>query len=306
MYCNHCGAQMDDNAVFCTSCGEKLYHSDQEIERVKHEEPFIEQPAKSSPKVTVDVERTISIAQMYGFESQQPDTQFKIDYPPEETANSDVGTTVQDNGTTVLDKGTTVLTDEEKEGSPVVYIPNAGAQSGTSTSTSAQQKPYDNAWKPQPAPQQTLLHQPENQQTLPQYQAPQTTFTPQYQPSQNGYNTNYVNTYKSVPKLSNSVSFGKAVQLFFENYVNFTGRASKSEYWWGFLFTFLMSLTIIGGIACYIGMLSLTIRRLHDIGKSWPWIFMGLVPYAGFIILIVYYCKDSVGDNQWGPGPKLN
>ena len=104
----------------------------------------------------------------------------------------------------------------------------------------------------------------------------------------------------------NSVSFGKAIQLFFENYVNFTGRASKREYWWGFLFTFLMSFTIIGGIACYIGMLSLTIRRLHDIGKSWSRILMGLIPYAGFIILIVYYCKDSVGDNQWGPGPKLN
>ena len=98
-----------------------------------------------------------------------------------------------------------------------------------------------------------------------------------------------------------SLSFGAGIKKFFENYVDFNGRASRSEYWWGFLFTFLLSLTIIGGVVCYIGMLSLTIRRLHDIGKKWTWIFMGLIPYAGFIILIVYYCRDSEGDNAWGP-----
>lgn len=113
-----------------------------------------------------------------------------------------------------------------------------------------------------------------------------------------GNNTVYVT---SKPMTNGSLSFGEAIRLFFENYVNFTGRATKSEYWWGFLFTLLMSLTVIGAFVCYIGMLSLTIRRLHDIGKPWPWVLMGLIPYAGVIILIVYYCRDSDGDNRWGP-----
>ena len=98
------------------------------------------------------------------------------------------------------------------------------------------------------------------------------------------------------------MSLGEAIKLFFHNYSNFTGRASVSEYWWGFLFTFLTSLTIIGSLVCLIGMLSLSIRRLHDIGKSWTWIFIGCIPCVGFIIMIILYCKQSDGDNQWGSG----
>ena len=35
------------------------------------------------------------------------------------------------------------------------------------------------------------------------------------------------------------VGFGKAISLFFKNYVNFTGRSTRSEYWWAYLFTTL-------------------------------------------------------------------
>lgn len=250
MYCNHCGAQMDDSAVFCTNCGAKLDHGDRETGQVKNYESVIgQQPAREPPKVTGDIEKTISIAQIYGFDNQP-------------------------------------------------------AQPAASQPASARQAP-DRAWQPQPAPQ-NQPSAPKHRPPAPQYQPPQPGSAPQYQQTQNGYGTNYANTYSPASKPSNSVTFGKAVRLFFENYVNFTGRASKSEYWWGFLFTFLMSFTIIGGFICCIGMLSLAIRRLHDVGKSLPWIFMGLIPCAGPIILIVYYCKDSAGDNQWGPGPKLN
>lgn len=112
------------------------------------------------------------------------------------------------------------------------------------------------------------------------------------------------------------VSFFQAIKLMFINCVNFTGRASKSEYWWAFLF-----LSIIGtigslvtlvtavplmnaaqGTAFLLPNLSLNVRRLHDIGKPWPWLLMGLIPGAGAIILLVYYLRDSDGDNQWGPG----
>src|SRR3712207_8394042 len=51
--------------------------------------------------------------------------------------------------------------------------------------------------------------------------------------------------------------------------------------------------------------LAVCIRRLHDIGKKWTWIFMSLIPLAGPIIMIVYACRDSEpGENQFGPNPK--
>lgn len=104
------------------------------------------------------------------------------------------------------------------------------------------------------------------------------------------------------------VSFIEAIKLFFVNYVNFSGRASKSEYWWGFLFQLIVLgvttwIPVVGqlvALGVFLPGLSLNIRRLHDIGKAWYYLLMGLIPLAGIIILIVYYCQDSDGDNQWG------
>lgn len=122
---------------------------------------------------------------------------------------------------------------------------------------------------------------------------------------QNAYNPNAGETHNG------KVGFVEAIKLFFKNYANFSGRASKSEYWWAFLFNFLASFVL--GLIPYVGAvlslgliipgLSLNIRRLHDTGKAWYYLFMGLIPFAGFIILIVYFCADSDGDNEWGPGP---
>lgn len=118
-------------------------------------------------------------------------------------------------------------------------------------------------------------------------------------------------TYPGAAPAGREVSFGEAIKLFFVNYVNFTGRATRSEYWWAYLFNFLVSLAtswipVLGGIVS-LGMmipgLSLGVRRLHDTGKSWVYLLMGLIPLAGVIILIVQYCKPSDGDNQWGPAP---
>lgn len=106
------------------------------------------------------------------------------------------------------------------------------------------------------------------------------------------------------------VGFGKAIALFFKNYVNFSGRATRSEYWWAYLFTALVSfvasyIPAVGPlilVALYIPGLSISVRRLHDIGKSWTYLFMALIPIAGPIILIINFCKESDGDNQWGGG----
>ncbi len=109
-----------------------------------------------------------------------------------------------------------------------------------------------------------------------------------------------------------NVSFGEAIKLFFVNYANFTGRSTVSEYWYAYLFNFLVSLCtswipVLGGLislGLLVPGLAVGVRRLHDTGKSWLYMLMGLIPLAGFIILIIQYCKKSDDDNKWGPAAK--
>ena len=130
---------------------------------------------------------------------------------------------------------------------------------------------------------------------------------------QSGYKLNFHLASNEPGPSHGSVGFGEAIRLFAENCLNFSGRASKSEYWWAFLFDLIVSgvlsaIPVIGpllDLALLVAGLSLTIRRLHDIGKEWIWILMGLIPLVGWIILIVYLVKDSAPDNQWGPGPRV-
>jgi uncharacterized membrane protein YhaH (DUF805 family) len=65
---------------------------------------------------------------------------------------------------------------------------------------------------------------------------------------------------------------------------------------------------VLLGIA-YLGIIipsiALVVRRLHDVGRSGWWYFIGLVPAIGSIILFVWMVTDSQpGANAWGPNPK--
>ena len=105
----------------------------------------------------------------------------------------------------------------------------------------------------------------------------------------------------------------EATKLFFTRYVDFNGRSRRSEYWWAYLAVVIISavLTVVLGELAYIWSLAtlvpqiaITIRRLHDIGKSGWWYLICLIPLVGAIILLVFMCLDSTEDNQWGPNPK--
>ena len=77
------------------------------------------------------------------------------------------------------------------------------------------------------------------------------------------------------------LTFGQAIQSVFSKYATFTGRASRSEYWWWALFTFivgfvfnLIGIKILSGIvnlALFLPGLAVLVRRLHDINKSGWW-----------------------------------
>lgn len=105
-----------------------------------------------------------------------------------------------------------------------------------------------------------------------------------------------------------------------DNYANFNGRARRKEYWMFFLFNMLFAIVtviidfILGTflliyaiyvLALIIPSIAVTIRRLHDIGKSGWWYFILLVPFIGAIWLLVLLCTDgNPGDNSYGPSPK--
>ncbi len=113
------------------------------------------------------------------------------------------------------------------------------------------------------------------------------------------------------------MTFMESVQTCIAKIVTINGRARRSEYWYFALFVFLMSfaLNMILGrdngiahvitIALNLASFTVTIRRLHDIGKSGWWILIGFVPVIGWIVLLVWGIRDSQpGDNRFGPNPK--
>jgi len=58
-------------------------------------------------------------------------------------------------------------------------------------------------------------------------------------------------------------------------------------------------------LAVLIPSLAVGVRRFHDIGKSGWNYFVGLIPLAGIIILLVWFCKNGqIGENKWGANPK--
>ncbi|MEH7378288.1 MULTISPECIES: DUF805 domain-containing protein [Bacillaceae] len=105
-----------------------------------------------------------------------------------------------------------------------------------------------------------------------------------------------------------------------KNYVGFSGRARRKEYWMFVLFNMIAMIilavidNVLGiypllyglySLAVLLPSLAVTIRRLHDAGKSGAWILISLVPLVGAIVLLIFTCSDSqADDNQYGPNPK--
>lgn len=119
-----------------------------------------------------------------------------------------------------------------------------------------------------------------------------------------------------------------AVKLFFTNYTNFSARSTRSEYWWwvlanviaigalqflnviaifsgsGGLATFVIILMVVYCLGILVPSISLSIRRLHDIGKPGTWFLITLIPFVGAIILLVLTLQPSAPANEWGEPAK--
>ncbi len=92
----------------------------------------------------------------------------------------------------------------------------------------------------------------------------------------------------------NTMTFYEAIRVCLTKYAEFTGRASRSEFWWFTLFVILVAgalvylseaLSNVFLIAMLLPFLAAGARRLHDSGKSPWWQLFLLVPVAGIILL---------------------
>ena len=105
-----------------------------------------------------------------------------------------------------------------------------------------------------------------------------------------------------------------------KKYADFSGRATRKEYWMFVLFYLIfyvvlgmidgllgiMVLALIFSFALAIPSISLAARRLHDTGRSGWWQLISFVPLIGVIVLIVFLVQDSHAENEYGESPKLS
>lgn len=104
-----------------------------------------------------------------------------------------------------------------------------------------------------------------------------------------------------------------------KKYAVFSGRARRQEYWMFFLFN--MIVTFVCGfvdsmfntyifmpvylLATIIPSLSVTVRRLHDTGRSGWWILISFVPLIGSLVLLIFTLMDgNTSENDYGSNPK--
>ena len=109
------------------------------------------------------------------------------------------------------------------------------------------------------------------------------------------------------------MSFGEAITDGLSKYATFSGRSSRSAFWWFTLFSALVivaaslvrvqALAGLAWLALFLPNLAILVRRLHDTDRSGWWVLISFVPFVGSILLIVFACTDSEGPNKYGDGP---
>lgn len=123
----------------------------------------------------------------------------------------------------------------------------------------------------------------------------------------------------------------------FKKYAFFDGRATRAEYWFFQLFNTLviMVLVVVGMLfeilgtahvatayntgvnttvlelvgpyllASFLPNLAVSVRRLHDTGRTGWWLCVGFIPYVGLLAQIIFFVQDSQpGENGYGSNPK--
>ncbi|WP_262694518.1 DUF805 domain-containing protein [Kordiimonas aquimaris] len=136
------------------------------------------------------------------------------------------------------------------------------------------------------------------------------------------------------------MNFIDAIKSAFRNYLNFSGRASRLEFWAFIIFALVAGniITVLEGVIFHAGDLpeagplfavgisiflgpiasvfaalmiipwvSVSTRRLHDIGRSGFWIYFGFIPPIGWLFMLIWLVREGdAGDNVYGPAPEAD
>jgi uncharacterized membrane protein YhaH (DUF805 family) len=104
------------------------------------------------------------------------------------------------------------------------------------------------------------------------------------------------------------MTFADAIRACFSKYAAFNGRATRSEYWWWFLFTFFASLateiisetlSALFSLGVLLPSLAVGARRLHDTDRSGWFLLLWFIPIIGWIILMVWAVQESKEPNRF-------
>ncbi len=135
------------------------------------------------------------------------------------------------------------------------------------------------------------------------------------------------------------MGFVESVRTCFGKYADFQGRASRSEFWWFFLFAGLVNLVLViplyvlmvivaatgdsgtgAGVAAVISivwsiavivvavgllipLLAVGARRLHDYGQSAWFLLLYFIPCGNLVLIVLWALGGTPGDNPYGPRP---
>ncbi len=135
------------------------------------------------------------------------------------------------------------------------------------------------------------------------------------------------------------MNFVTAVKTCLSNYATFHGRAPRSEFWWFYLFIVLVDVVLSffigsetfvairdGGfdaisvavasnravmvqgivhLALFLPMLAVSVRRLHDVGRSGWWLLVAIIPLGIFVVLYWWLRPTEPRPNAYGMPPLL-
>jgi uncharacterized membrane protein YhaH (DUF805 family) len=119
------------------------------------------------------------------------------------------------------------------------------------------------------------------------------------------------------------LNYFEAIGSGFRNYVGFSSRASRSEYWYWTLFAVLVSIAAVAGDAALMGAqageisplstiaslalllpgLAVSVRRLHDLDRTGWWLLINLTIVGAFVVLVWFCLRGTMGPNRFGPDP---
>lgn len=108
------------------------------------------------------------------------------------------------------------------------------------------------------------------------------------------------------------MNFQESVKTCLTKYADFSGRASRSEYWWFALFIVIGNLvlsyvshtvSLLFALATLLPSIAAVARRLHDTDRSGWLQLLNLIPILGWIAMIYFLVQEPKEPNRFGPAP---